>query len=184
MASLFALRNEMRSIVLRGVQRLRGIEIAYELAEELLLEARMVVAASLDEQFDDEWAPSAEEIRAACTAISAAWTDEERELRLRFGNDTSRLKRYVADTVKEKRDLLPNPGSRERQRRFRERHREALRAMRQDPAYKEKQREWHRRWHERNQLTRKEQDAARRDEINAGQRRRRAERRAAEAGVC
>jgi hypothetical protein len=72
MASSFALRNELRSIILRGVQRLRWIEIANEFADEQLLEARMVVAASLDETFDDEWAPSPEEIRAACTAISNA----------------------------------------------------------------------------------------------------------------
>jgi len=54
MASQLALRNELRSIVLRGVQRIRDIEIAREVAEFVLLEARMTIAASFDDDDDNE----------------------------------------------------------------------------------------------------------------------------------
>jgi hypothetical protein len=77
MASVIALPNELRSIVLRGVQRLRWIEMASEAAEELLLDARMIVAASLHDSYDPEWAPSPEEIAAARDEIYAGWSGEE-----------------------------------------------------------------------------------------------------------
>jgi hypothetical protein len=77
----FSLRCEMRCIILRGVQRLHDIEMLREVSEFLLLEARMVIAASQDGNFADRRAPSLEEIAAARDAIKAAWDDEERECR-------------------------------------------------------------------------------------------------------
>lgn len=90
MASVFALRNELRSIVLKGFQRLYDIEMLREVAEFALLEARMVVAATQDGTWGDSRAPSPEEIAAARDAINAAWDDEERERR-RKGQKAQKL---------------------------------------------------------------------------------------------
>lgn len=81
MASMVALRAEMREIVLRGFQHFRAIEIANEVAESLLLEARMIAAAAFAD-YDDKTAPSPLEIRLACEAIRASWSDEDHEKRL------------------------------------------------------------------------------------------------------
>jgi hypothetical protein len=105
----------------------------------------MVVATSLDENVDDEWAPSPEEIEAARNAINAAWSDEERERRWRFEQVSTRLKRYVADFHHLKEGHVASPRA-DRYKRYRERHRERILAQRQDPAYKEKKREEYRRY--------------------------------------
>jgi hypothetical protein len=172
MASSVALRNHLHAIVLRGVQRLRWIEMASEAAEELLLEARMVVAASLDEGFDDEWAPSPEEIAAARDEIYAGWSDEERERRRRHEYVSTQMKRYVADFNYQRANEGPPPetGPSARQRRYREQHRQRIRARQQDPAYKEKQREWNQRYRERKQFLIKEKIHSKAEQYNANRR--------------
>ena len=77
----FSLRCELRSVVIRGVQRLREIEIAREISEFVLLESRMVVAAAHDDPTAGT-APTPLEIRRACEAIRASWSDEDIENRL------------------------------------------------------------------------------------------------------
>ena len=167
MASPCLLRAELHSIVLRGFQRLRDIEIAHEVAEFVLLEARMVVATSLDESYDDEWAPSPEEIVAAREAIQANWSDEEREQRRRSEYTSTRIKRYVAD-FHHLNDGHVTPETRsDKYKGYRERHRERILAQRQDPAYKEKRREEYRRYMEKNKFRIKERAHAKRDQYNA-----------------
>jgi hypothetical protein len=174
MSSSLALRNELRSIILRGVQRLRGIEIARELAEELLLEARMIYAAAVNESDDSEWAPEPEEIRAACAVIQSNWTEEEREQRWRIEYTSTREKRQIADfhylTVNEG-ELA---GYAERGQRYRYYNRERIRERRrkqlQDPAKSDAAREYMRRWREKNKFRRKETDAANREQANAARR--------------
>jgi hypothetical protein len=185
MASL-ALHNEMVSAVVRGLKILRGIEWAAELAEEQLLEARMVVATSLEEDYDPEWAPSPEEIAAACDTLYASWGEEEREQRRRLEYVPQRLKRYVADFNHLKES--PNGGGpihvdpslgykvalsvshrAERCRHYRERNRERIIARKQDPEWQARRREQLRRYRERNQFLIKERKYANREEISAYQ---------------
>lgn len=167
MSSSFALRSELRSIILKGYQRLHDIEIVRNLSEFVLLEARMVVAATLEADDIDEWAPSPEEIQAACNAISAAWSDEERDLRRRCEHTSTRLKRHVADFHHLKEGHVTPDSSSDKYKRYRERHRERILAQRQDPAYKEKKREEYRRYAERNKFLIKERQHAKRDQYNA-----------------
>ena len=170
MASL-ALHNQMVSSIVRGFKILRGIEWSAELAEEQLLEARMVLATSLDDDYDPEWAPSPEEIAAACDTLYAGWSDEEREQRRRIEYVPQRLKRYVADfNYQRSKEDGPESGPLARNKRYRERHRELIRAKRQDPAYQEKLREWRRRSREKRQFLIKESVHAIKDQENAKRR--------------
>jgi hypothetical protein len=169
MASTLALRNEMVATIVRGFKILRGIEWANELAEEQLLEARMTYATALAATDLDEWAPSPEEIRAACDALYASWTEEEREQRRRIDYVPQRMKRYVADFHHLQEGRVTNSSLADRSRRYRERHRERLLAQRQDPEWQARRREQLRRYRERNQFLIKERKHARREEINAYQ---------------
>jgi hypothetical protein len=129
----------------------------------------MIVATSLDEDYDPEWAPSPEEIAAARDEIYAGWSDEEREQRRRSEYVSTRLKRYVADFSYQKRvdGEAPQTGPLARNKRYRERHRELIRAKRRDPAYKEKHLEWSRRHRERAQFLIKERVHSNKDQENA-----------------
>lgn len=171
MASSFALGCELRSIILKGYQRLHDIEIVRNLSEFVLLESRMVVAAALYADDIDEWAPSPDDIRAACNVIQSSWSDEERELRARFEYTSTRLKRQEADFAYQKaKDGPTNPRDAADCKKYRERHRERIAAQSQDPAFVERRRERHRLWRERNSLRLKEYRAARLEKNNAERR--------------
>lgn len=113
MAGFFALRCEMRSIVLRGVRRLREIESFRESEESMRLESIMADATVAP----DGISPSPREIRLACEAIRARWSDDEHEFRMHRIPGDAVLKTFTT----EEREARYLKMMREAQRRLRER---------------------------------------------------------------
>jgi hypothetical protein len=154
MASTYSLRAEMRAIILRGLKHLRNIEIAREVAESVMLNARMVITSALADDDVDEWAPEPDEIEAACSVIQQSWDDIERERRWKFEQrDPDKVKAWNDRYYAEKREQILERLS--------------------DPKLRELKSEYNRQYRERCKAQLKERRHAQRDLENARQRERR-----------
>jgi hypothetical protein len=165
MASSVALRLEMHAIVLRGFERLHAIELAKKVADSVLLDARMVISAAMDDHDDDEWAPTPEEIVVACTAIRTSWDEAETERRWKF----------------ERRDFN---AIREWNQQYYKEHREEILERNRDPAIAKRRAEYQREYRERCKAQLKERRHAIRAHEYALQNKRRRKARAARALAC
>lgn len=180
MSSLICLRADARLSILRGYRLLRSIELERERLEAVELAARQDVAGMLDGDLcdldDAEWTPTHEEILAACEALQAEWTDEERELRWKFERATPRLKRYYAEAHRLRQDPSDARAYRREYHRQwcaqnRERIREAnQRRLASDPRAKEKKAAYDRLYRQLNQFHIKERKELAKDRLNENRR--------------